>query len=105
MEAYELHILNTLILDCLNSHAPLKRCKITRPPAPWLKSFDFSELKAERDEKRYQAHQTQSVDDWNQFATIKNKIKRKIKEQNGNFTKLHLALRNPKMYGKPSIES
>ena len=44
----KLHILNTQILDCLNSHAPLKRCKITRPPAPWLKSFDFSNLNVMR---------------------------------------------------------
>ena len=30
----QLALLNKLILDCIDRHAPLKRTKFTRPPAP-----------------------------------------------------------------------
>ena len=33
---------NTLIKDCINRHAPLKRVKITRPPCPCLKTSDIA---------------------------------------------------------------
>ena len=28
--------LNSLMKDCLDRHAPLRRVKVTRPSAPWL---------------------------------------------------------------------
>ena len=39
--------LNTLITSCLNRHAPLKRVKVTRPPAPWMKELDIKALQQE----------------------------------------------------------
>ena len=33
----KLSIFNDLLLDCINQHAPLKRTKFTRPPAPWMR--------------------------------------------------------------------
>ena len=35
----QLAMLNKLILDCIDRHAPLKRIKFTRPPAPWMKQL------------------------------------------------------------------
>ena len=37
----QLHILNTLLRECIDRHAPLRRNKITRPPAPWMKEIDI----------------------------------------------------------------
>ena len=33
----QLQTLNSLILECIERHAPLKRIRVTRPPAPWMK--------------------------------------------------------------------
>ena len=43
-----------------HGHASLKKEKVTRPPAPWLKSGDISQLQMERNYLRYQAHWTKS---------------------------------------------
>lgn len=32
----KLEIFNNLLIQCIDRHAPLKRVKLTRPPAPWL---------------------------------------------------------------------
>ena len=37
----ELAMLNKLILDSIDRHAPQKRTKFTRPPAPWMKQLDI----------------------------------------------------------------
>ena len=34
----QIHTLNDLITNYINEHAPLKRVKITRPPAPWMRA-------------------------------------------------------------------
>ena len=40
----QVHILDTLILQELERHAQLKRTKVTRPCAPWLKDLDTISL-------------------------------------------------------------
>ena len=45
-------LINTLISECLDRHAPLKRVKITRLPAPWLHAADIRQLQAEREKPR-----------------------------------------------------
>ena len=49
-------ILNRLILHCSEEHDPLKRVKLTQPPAPWMKNLDIVALHRERDQLRYEAH-------------------------------------------------
>ena len=34
----KLDIFNSLILDCINKHAPLKKIKVARPLSPWMQS-------------------------------------------------------------------
>ncbi len=34
-------VMSTLMRECINRHAPLRRVKVTRPPAPWLKSDEI----------------------------------------------------------------
>ena len=34
----QLAMLNKLILDCIDRHAPLRRTKFTRPRVPWMKN-------------------------------------------------------------------
>ena len=41
----QLNILNVILGSCIEKHSPLKRTKITSPPAPWIKSPEILELK------------------------------------------------------------
>ena len=52
--------LNSLILECIGRHAPLKRIRATRPPVPWMKCHNIRDLQKERDTTRYKAHNTPS---------------------------------------------
>ena len=56
----QLESLNSLILECIERHAPLKRIRVTRPPAPWMKCLNIRDLQKERDTTRYEAHNTPS---------------------------------------------
>ena len=69
------NLLNTLIVECIDRHAPLKRVKITRPPAPWLPAADIRQLQAERDKFRLDAHNANNDESWAAFRAIRNKIK------------------------------
>ena len=40
-------ILNKLILDCIEKHAPIKRIRLTRPVAPWMKDESIVNLKTQ----------------------------------------------------------
>lgn len=92
----KLDILNNLILSCLERHAPLKRTKFTRPPAPWLKCLDIQSLKIDRDKKRFTAHSTHSEHDWQKYRDVRNQLKSKIKSTKSTFIKSALSSNRPK---------
>ena len=41
---FQLNTLIKLILNMINEHAPLKKTKFMRPPAPWMKNFEINKL-------------------------------------------------------------
>ena len=69
------HGFNTLFGDFIERHAPLKRMKVTRPPAPWMNSDQIRELQAEREKLGCEAHEKNTYDSWNAFREVRNKIK------------------------------
>ena len=78
-------LLNTLMVECLDRHAPSKRVKITHPPAPWLRATDIRQLQAERDKRRSEAHHKNNDESWAAFRTIRNKIKVVISKAKRSF--------------------
>ncbi|CAB3992667.1 Hypothetical predicted protein [Paramuricea clavata] len=56
-------IFNELLRSCIDRHASIVRCKLTRPPAPWLQDVDIQNLQKRRDALRFIAHQTQLESD------------------------------------------
>ena len=58
-----LEIFDTLVTECIDRHAPPKRIKCTRTPAPWLKNLDIQQIISEGNRKRYLAHLTQKTSD------------------------------------------
>ena len=70
---------NTLINSCIEKHTPLKRIKVTWPPAPRIRDLQISDLQRQCKKHRYRAHQSQTILDWNNFREIRNKLKQTIK--------------------------
>ena len=53
----QLFILNKLItLHCIEEHAPLRRVKFTRTPAPWMKELDTVPQQRDRYRLSFEAH-------------------------------------------------
>ena len=92
----KLEVMNNLILKCIEAHAPLKRCKMTRPPAPWMRDLQINELQSERNYLRKKAHQTKLEKDWTLFRNVRNKLKTKIRETKRLFYKKALSCNRPK---------
>ena len=40
----QVDLLSSLIRECIDRYAPLKRTNVTRPPAPWMKDLDIKQL-------------------------------------------------------------
>ena len=71
----QLETLNTLISECLERHAPLRKVRVTRPPAPWMKDPLIEELQKKRDAARFTAHQTSIDVAWHEFRSVRNTLK------------------------------
>jgi len=89
-------IFNSLFKSCLDKHAPLRRTRITRPPAPWLNKEDIRKLQNERNVLRHLAHKINSASVWNKFREVRNKIKTKIKSVKRTFLRRALSSNKPK---------
>ena len=92
----KLEMFNKLILECIGCHAPLKRIKITRPPAPWLHDQEIEQLQNERSLLRHLAHSTKTADAWKAFRKVRNLLKTKIKEAKRSFINIALSSSKPK---------
>ena len=91
----KLSILNDLLLGCIERHAPTKKIKVTRPPAPWLHDLDMIKLKQAKKKLRFIAHQTKEDQDWKTYREIRNEIKSEIKATKKAFYKTALSSKRP----------
>ena len=89
-------IFNSLILDCINKHAPLKKIKVTRPPSPWMQSEKIRILQQGRNNLRYVAHQHNDHSKWNQFREKRNDVKKEIRYEKAKFYEKALSSNKPK---------
>ncbi|XP_048583248.1 uncharacterized protein LOC125562941 [Nematostella vectensis] len=81
----QLEMLNTLLRECIDRHAPLKRTKVTRPPAPWLKELDIQKLQQDFRNMRTEARKEKSDSIWNYFREKRNQLKAMIGKAKRNF--------------------
>ena len=88
--------LNSLVTWCLNRHAPLKKVKLTRPPAPWMASDEIRELQTTRDKLRTQARCSGTDETWTSFRVVRNRIKAVIGKAKRAFPSTALSSKRPK---------
>ena len=91
-----LDTLNKLLVSCIERHAPLRRIKITRPQAPWMKDLKIAVLQKNCRDKRYTAHQSQTAQDWDAFRAARNSLKQKVKLTKKLFFRKVLGSTQPK---------
>ena len=96
----KLHILNTLITDYIQRHAPLKRIKITRPSAPWMKDPAIQELQDQRNVFMAAARKTSDSQERSTFRQARNALKKKIKMAKKSFIQDALSSKKPKAVWK-----
>ena len=95
----QLEMFNTMLLDCLNSHAPLRRVKITRPPAPWLQDQTIRSLQNRcRTERHAIQGQPSSETAWQAYRDSRNELKKTIKKSKRQFV-----VTDQQKFGKSSI--
>ena len=83
-------------MQCINKHTPLKRTKITRPPAPWMKSVYIKYLQSERIKLRKIAHETKNENDIPNYRLTRTCLKQTIKAEKRKFYKTTLSSKKPK---------
>ena len=88
--------LNSLMKDCLDRHAPLRRVKVTRPPAPWLQTEEIRQLQKDRDQLRAEAHRKGGETSWAAFRDVHNKIKSVVGKARRSFLANALLSKRPK---------
>ena len=81
----QLDYFNKLIRSCIDDHAPLRKVKVTRPPAPWIQDEKIQQLQKERNQSRYDAHLQKDQDAWSRFRKNRNDLKREIRSAKRRF--------------------
>ena len=89
-------VLNSLMKDCLDRHAPLRRVKVTRPPAAWLQTEEIRQLHKDRNQLRAEAHKKGGETSWAAFRDVRNKIKSVVGKARRSFLANALSSRRPK---------
>ena len=92
----KVNMFNSLFLGCIDTHAPLKRVKVTRPPAPWIHDPIIKQLQLSRNNLRYEAHQKNDSHIWEKFRESRNDVKKIIRKQKMTFYRRALSSKKPK---------
>ncbi len=94
----QVDILNSLFRERLDHHAPLKRTKVSRPPAPWMKNCDIAQL--QKDCHILRALSTNANElSRSRYRSARNKLKFKDRSSVIS-TSGHFHLRIPKTSGR-----
>ena len=72
-------ILNKLVLDCIEEHVPIKRVRLTRPVARWMKDESIVNLKIQLEHHRHKASASKEDNVRENYQVTRNKLTKSIK--------------------------
>ena len=80
-------------MHCINTHAPLRKVKLTRPVAPWMNDPKIANLQKDLGTQRtiYRNHKSSS--NHTNYQNTRNKLKKTIKE--ASFLRKSLSNKQP----------
>ena len=88
-------ILNKLVLDYIEKHAPIKRVRLTQPVAPWMKDESILNLKTQLEHHRQKASASKEENDRKNYQVTRNKLKKTIKTTKAAFLRKAMSSNNP----------
>ena len=88
-------VLNSIMKDCSDRHVPLRKVKVTRPPAPWLQTEEIRQLQKDRDQLRVEAHKKGGETSRAAFRDVRNKIKSVVGKARWSFLANALSSKRP----------
>jgi len=80
-------VMNKLITDCIDRHAPIRKVKLTRPSSPWMKDLDITHLQHQKNLFRQNLKNNRDEQQLNQLRQVRNKLKSTIRETKKKFLK------------------
>ena len=91
-------VLNQLVNQCISEHAPTKKMKFTRPPAPWMKDPEIYSAKNILENLRTTSRDLYHSDPNTRqsYQTARNNYKQIIRSKKATFLQKALSSRNPK---------
>ena len=76
----QVSIFNKLVVDCINTHAPLRKVKFTRPVAPWMNDPKIANLQKDLDTQHTIYRNHKSSNNHTNYQNTRNKLKKSIKD-------------------------
>ena len=78
-------MLHKLVLDYIEKHAPIKRVRLTRSVARWIKDKSIVNLKTQLEHHRHKASVSKEENDRKNYQVTQNKLKKTIKTTKAAF--------------------
>ena len=75
----QVSIFNELVVDCINTHAPLRKVKLTRPVANWIDNPKIANLQKDLNTQRTIYCNHKSSSNHTNYQNTRNKLKKAIK--------------------------
>ena len=88
--------LNKDFTDCLESHAPTGRVKLTRPIAPWMKDPTIVSDRQKLELPRIKSRDSENPKEHEKYLEDKKQYKKTIKDKKNSFLRKALSSKNPK---------
>ena len=91
----QISILKKLFSDCLESHAPTRRVKLTRPIAPWMKDPTIVSDRQKLELSRIKSRDSKNPKEHQKYLEDKKQYKKTIKDKKKSFFRKALLSKNP----------
>ena len=91
----QISTLNKLLTDCLESHAPTRRVKLSRPIAPWIKDPTIVSDLQELELSRIKSRNSKNLKEHQKYLEDKKQYKKIVKDQKNSFLRKSLSSKNP----------
>ena len=88
-------IFNKLVVDCINTHAPLRKVQLTRPVAPWINDPKIANLQRDLNIQCTIYCNHKSSSNHKNYQNTRNKLKKTIRETKASFLREPLSNKQP----------
>ena len=91
----QVSIFNKLVVDCINTHAPLRKVKLTRPVGPWMYDPKIANLQKDLDTQRTNYRNHKSSSNHTNYQNTRNKLWKAIKGTKASFLRKAFSDKQP----------